>query len=174
MPYQRLWTAAPYAILLAIAGWFHGLAGGIVFSPQGDNLGPDFWPRAVLVAMMAICALQAVRILFFAGANDEPANDIAFGEEEDGPRSKTLLASGLGLTVAYGALLTSLGFPTATALYLALFMYAGRYRAHMAVWLSSIAGAALLTLVFQKVVYVSLPRGAFPFDRVTDALLRLF
>lgn len=175
MRYQRLWTAAPYVILLAIAGWFYAMAGDIAFARQGDNLGPDVWPRAVLVAMMAVCALQAVRILCLAEPASGPAADGAgFGEEEDGPRSKALLAVGLGLTVAYGALLTSLGFLTATVLFLALFMYAGRHRAHATIWTSSVAGAVLLTLIFQKIVYVSLPRGVFPFDLVTDALLRLF
>ena len=78
------------------------------------------------------------------------------------------------MTVAYGALLTPLGFLTATILYLALFMYVGLYRRHFAIWASSITGAVLLTLTFQKVVYVSLPRGVFPFDIATDALLSLF
>jgi hypothetical protein len=174
MRYQRLWMAAPYAILLAIAGWFYALAGGIAFSRQGDNLGPDFWPRAVLATLMAICAVQVVRILFRAGEDARPRTGAAEGEDEQGPRSTALLALGLGLTLAYGALLPTLGFLTATALFLALFMYAGRYRAHAAIWMSSVAGAALLTLVFQKIVYVSLPRGAFPFDLVTDGLLRLF
>jgi putative tricarboxylic transport membrane protein len=173
---QRLWTAGPYAILLMLAGWLYLIAGSIEFARQGDNLGPDFWPRAVLMAMMAICAAQTARILFFADTNEEPATD-AYADDaegEDAPRSHVLLASGLALTVAYGALLTLLGFLVATALYLALFMYAGRYRAHLAIWISSVAGAVLLTVVFQKVVYVSLPRGVFPFDAVTDALLRLF
>jgi putative tricarboxylic transport membrane protein len=178
MWHQRLWMAAPYTILVVLAGWLYLIAGTIEFVPQGDNLGPDFWPRTVLVAMMAICAVQAARILFFADTDEEPAADDTAhtdeAEEADAPRSHVLLASGLALTVAYGALLTLLGFLTATALYLVLFMYIGRYRAHLAIWISSVAGAALLTLVFQKVVYVSLPRGVFPFDLVTDALLRLF
>jgi hypothetical protein len=175
MRYQRLWMAAPYTILLAIAGWLYGLAGGIAFSRQGDNLGPDFWPRAVLLAMMAVCIVQGVRILFFAEGREGPGADAAYGaEDEQAPRSSALLASGLGLTIAYGALLTSLGFLTATALYLALFMYTGGYRAHATVWISSVAGAVLLTLIFQKIVYVSLPRGMVPFDLATDALLRIF
>lgn len=174
--HQRLWMAAPYTILLLFAGWLYLIAGSIEFSPQGDNLGPDFWPRAVLMAMMAICAAQAARILFFADTDAEwVSDDAAFAEEtEEPPRSHSLLVSGLALTVAYGALLTLLGFLTATALYLALFMYVGRYRAHFAIWISSVAGAVLLTLIFQKIVYVSLPRGSFPFDHVTDAVLRLF
>jgi putative tricarboxylic transport membrane protein len=174
--HQRLWMAAPYTILILFAGWLYLIAGSIEFSPQGDNLGPDFWPRAVLMAMMAICAAQVARILFFADTDAEGASDDpAFAEEaEEPPRSYSLLVSGFALTVAYGALLTLLGFLTATALYLAVFMYVGRYRAHLAIWISSVAGAVLLTLIFQKIVYVSLPRGAFPFDHVTDAVLRLF
>lgn len=177
MRYQRLWMAAPYAILLVIAGWFYALAGGIEFPRQGDNLGPDFWPRAVLAAMMVVCAVQAARALFLADADERSraGDEIpTFAAEEEGRASRALLTLGLALTVAYGALLTSLGFLTVTALYLALFMYVGQYRAHLIIWISSVAGAALLTLIFQKIVYVSLPRGAFPFDLVTGALLNLF
>jgi putative tricarboxylic transport membrane protein len=174
--HQRLWMAAPYTTLLLFAGWLYLIAGAIEFSPQGDNLGPDFWPRAVLMAMMTVCAVQAARILFFADTDAERvSDDAAYAEEaEEPPRSHPLLVSGFALTVAYGALLPLLGFLTATALYLGLFMYVGRYRAHLAICISSVAGAALLTVVFQKIVYVSLPRGAFPFDLVTDAVLRLF
>jgi hypothetical protein len=69
---------------------------------------------------------------------------------------------------------TILGFMISTFLFMVLFMYAGRYRAHLAVWLSSAVGTVLLTLLFQKVVYVSLPRGVEPFSHVADAFLALF
>jgi putative tricarboxylic transport membrane protein len=95
-------------------------------------------------------------------------------EEDDAPRSNLLLGVGVVLTVAYGASVTILGFLISTFLFAVLFMYAGRYRAHAVIWLTSAAGVLALFLLFQKVVYVSLPRGVPPFDRVADLILSFF
>jgi hypothetical protein len=170
---HRVLMALPYAILLALAAWFYKLAGGITFDHQGDNLGPDFWPRMILAALIVICLLQGARLLLFGRADDPPLI-AAEEEEDDAPRSNLLLGAGTVLTIAYGAGVTILGFMISTFLFMVLFMYAGRYRAHLAVWLSSAVGTVLLTLLFQKVVYVSLPRGVEPFSHVADAFLALF
>jgi putative tricarboxylic transport membrane protein len=71
-------------------------------------------------------------------------------------------------------LITTLGFPLATFLYLIAFMYLGGYRVHLVIWLAGFVGSVLLSLIFLRLVYVSLPRGAPPFDRVTDLLVNLF
>lgn len=173
MKTQRIWAAMPYAVLIALAAWFYRLAGGIAFDHQGSNLGPDFWPRMILAAMMVVCLVQLARILMFGRPPEHPM--LADDEDEEAlPRSSLLLAAGAGLTVAYGAVVTTVGFLIATFLFMALFMYAGRYRNHAAIWLSSLAGTVALVVLFQKVVYVSLPRGVPPFDRAGDLLLSLF
>jgi putative tricarboxylic transport membrane protein len=176
MHFHRVRMALPYAVLLALAAWFYRLAGEIQYTHQGSNLGPDFWPRMALAAMMIICALQGVRLLIFGQINDDSIiaklEDVE--PEEEAPPSRLLLAAGTLLTIAYGLSLTTLGFLTASFLFMVLFMYAGRYRAHLTIWLSSLVAAVLLTLLFQKVVYVSLPRGTAPFDRITDFVLGLF
>jgi hypothetical protein len=175
MHLHRMWQAFPYAVLLAIAAWFYRLAGDIEYTRQGNNLGPDFWPRMALAAMMIICVVQAARLLLFGEVRDKPViSEIDEGAEDDAPRSTVLLLLGVVLTVAYGASVTTLGFVTASFLFMVLFMYAGRFFSHLTIWLSSFVGAAVLTLLFQKVVYVSLPRGMPPFDHVTDLLLGLF
>jgi putative tricarboxylic transport membrane protein len=175
MHLHRMWQAFPYAVLLAIAAWFYRLAGDIEYTRQGNNLGPDFWPRMALAAMMVICVVQAARLLLFGEVRDKPViSEIDEAAEDDAPRSTVLLLLGVVLTVAYGASVTTLGFVTASFLFMVLFMYAGRFFSHLTIWLSSFVGAAVLTLLFQKVVYVSLPRGMPPFDHVTDMMLGLF
>jgi hypothetical protein len=166
--------ALPYAVLLAVAAWFYNLAVGIQYDHRPDTLGPDFWPRVVLAAMMVICTAQVARLLLFGHASDRGLIAEMDDEEDAEPRSNRLLALGMVLTIAYGASLQIVGFLLATFLFLVLFMYTGRYRGHPAIWLSSAAGIVVLTLMFQKVVYVSLPRGIPPFDRLTDLLLSLF
>jgi len=170
---QRIWLAFPYAALLVLAAWFYRLAGDFQYARQGNNLGPDFWPRAVLAAIMIICVVQGARLLLAGRAPDKPSIG-AVEEDDEAPRSNLLLAAGFALTVAYGALVTVLGFLIATFAFLVLFMYAGNYRSHATIWLSGLIGTLLLTFLFQKVVYVSLPRGVPPFDRLADTLLALF
>jgi putative tricarboxylic transport membrane protein len=174
MTTQRVWMALPYAVLLAVAAWFTNLAAGIQYAHRPDTLGPDFWPRIVLAAMMALCAVQLARLLLGGRPADKGLIEAMDDEEDAAPRSNVLLGLGMVLTLAYGALVTTLGFLVATFLFLVLFMYVGRYRVHPAIWLSSAGGILLLTLLFQKVVYVSLPRGVPPFDHVTDLVLSVF
>ena len=59
---------------------------------------------------------------------------------------------------------TILGFLLATFLFLAAFMYLGRYRNHVAIWAISAVVTLLTALMFLRIAYVSLPRGEPPFD----------
>lgn len=175
MFHQRLGQALPYAIVLAVSVWFYVMALGINYSARGDNLGPDFWPRLILSVAILICALQLARLVLFSRPDHEkPVVTEALEEDDDAPRSNLLLGAGIALVVAYGAMVTLLGFLLSTALFMVLFMYASGYRSHGVIWLSSIVGTVLLTVLFQRVVYVSLPRGVPPFDRVADTILALF
>ena len=62
MRIQRVWLALPYVILFAVVAWFYQLAGQIAFTQRGENLGPDFWPRMALAAMMIICVDPGARV----------------------------------------------------------------------------------------------------------------
>lgn len=170
---ERVWAAFPYAIIFAVTAWFYRLAGEIEFTRRGDYPGPDFWPRMALAAMMIICAVQVARLLFLGRAGHE-TGVIDLGEDDDeAPRSNLLLIAGLVLTIAYGVAMPILGFLISTFLFLILFTYAGRYRAHLTILLTSLIGALVTLLLFQKVVYVSLPRGIPPFDGLADMILNL-
>ena len=174
MQSRRFLSALPYAVLFGLAAWFYHLAGEIAFTRRGDNIGPDFWPRMALAAIMIICAVQGARLLIFGRANSTPGVVDVGEEDDDAPRSRLLLIAGVVLTVGYGLLMPIVGFLTGTFLFMVLFMYAGHYRGHLPIFLSSLFGALLVTILFQKVVYVSLPRGVPPFDRLADFILNLF
>jgi putative tricarboxylic transport membrane protein len=163
--------ALPYAVMLCVAAWFYRMAGAIAYTHRGDNLGPDFWPRIALGAMMIICVFQGGRLLIFGRAS-EKSSVIDLGDEDEAPRSGLLLAAGLALTTAYCLTMPILGFLISTFLFLALFMYAGRYREPLPILLSSLGGALGTLVLFQKVVYVSLPRGIPPFDGLADLILK--
>jgi hypothetical protein len=123
--------------------------------------------------MMIICAVQFARLLFFGRTDQETGViDTSDGAEEEGPRSTALLLAGVVLTVAYGFIMPILGFLISTFLFLILFTYAGRYRSPVPILLTSLIGSLGALILFQKVVYVSLPRGIPPFDALADMILR--
>jgi putative tricarboxylic transport membrane protein len=177
MNVSRARSSIPYAVLLAVAVGFYVVAGFTEYSEQPGQLGPTVWPRFALALIAAVCLFEIARA-FTSGSSEEPhgiADELERGdEEEEAQRYPKLLLGGLALTVAYGLLITTLGFPLATFLYLIGFMYLGGYRVHLVIWLAGFVGSVLLALIFLRLVYVSLPRGAPPFDRVTDLIVNLF
>ena len=179
MDRTRIRAALPYAVLLAVAAVFYRFAGNFQFQAQPGTLGPDFWPKAALALMGLVCVYEIARALLFGGASETHGiADVLEGdeaeEEETAPRRPVLLVAGGALTLAYGVFITILGFPLATFIYLVAFMYLGGYRAHATIWLSSLIGILAIANLFLNVVYVSLPRGIPPFDRVTDVLISMF
>lgn len=170
----RIAPAIPYLLLLAVTIWLWGVAGRIDYHERPGTLGPDFWPRVAIGLMGLLCLVRIATVLTTGGAAARGIGAAITGgqeeEEETGPRRPILLGLGIALTLAYGLVLNTIGFPLATALFLVAFMYLGGSRRHLAVWVSSLLGVALVTVLLTKVVYVSLPRGAPPFDRVIDLI----
>ncbi len=168
---KRLGAALPYALLLGAAAWLFVLAGQTGATARPGQLGPDAWPRAALTLMAAVCLVQIAKAA--AGRPGREVKGLGDSLDETGdeaPRRPVLLVSGIALTVAYGALVTTLGFPLATAGFLVAFMYLGGSRSHLTIWLSSLMGVGLISFLLLRVVYVSLPRGLPPLDRLTDLI----
>lgn len=180
---NRVRKALPYALLLAGAGYFYHLAAGFDFVAPGGRIGPDFWPKAVLGLLIASCAYELVKIVFFdrspvdlSGVLQDimqaaPAEETQ-AVEETGPFPQ-LLAAGIVLTVTYVFLIDKLGFFLCTFFYLAAFMYVGRYRRLGVIIATAFLGSLAFVFVFMKVVYVSLPLGEAPFASVSLLLLHL-
>ncbi|PXW65352.1 tripartite tricarboxylate transporter TctB family protein [Methylobacterium sp. B4] len=170
----RIVPAIPYFLLLAFTIWLWGIAGRIDYQERPGTLGPDFWPRVAIGLMGLLCLIRIATVLATGGAAARGIGAAITGDDEEedetGPRRPILLGLGIALTLAYGLVLNTVGFPLATALFLIGFMYLGGSRHHLAIWVSSLVGVALVTVLLTKVVYVSLPRGAPPFDRVIDLI----
>jgi putative tricarboxylic transport membrane protein len=164
---------SPYAALLAGAAYLYHDSAAFADAGRAGQLGPDFWPKAVLVLLMLVCAAELVRVAFFAPdaapAERSPHGGAAQADEE--PRFPRLLAAGMALTALYVPGIEYLGFFIATVVYLAAFMFVGRFRRMGVIAATSVLGSLAFVYVFMKIVYVSLPLGAGPFRQVSIWIL---
>jgi putative tricarboxylic transport membrane protein len=171
----KLRSVAPYALLFAVAVYLYRDAGAFAAAGRPGQLGPDVWPRAVLVLLMVVCGVEIVRRTLFVAVVAARRPAVEGDAETDGSeqRFRWCLAGGVALTIAYVLALDWLGFFVATVLYLALFMLVGRYRRGRVIAATSIIGSLAFVYVFMKIVYVSLPLGRGPFKALSVWILAM-
>ncbi|HJT60707.1 MAG TPA: tripartite tricarboxylate transporter TctB family protein [Burkholderiales bacterium] len=177
----RVARAAPYALLLGVAGVLYSFALRIDTSAAAGRIGPDVWPRAVLVLLAVVCVYELAKSFLAADARsaggmlqDYLDASIAADEAQSAARpSVRRLALGMGATLAYVLLVDVLGFFLATAAYLAVFVAIGGYRRWGVIAACALGGSLAMVVVFMKIVYVSLPLGAGPFRALSISLLAL-
>lgn len=174
---DKFQSLAPYAALFAASAYLFHEAGAFASAARPGQLGPDFWPRAVLVLLMIVCGFAIVRRALVTRPGDVPEAADHGEAAPVGPntvrRHPWLLAAGIALTIAYVLALDWLGFFVATALYLGLFMLVGCYRRARVIVASSVLGSLAFVYVFMKIVYVSLPLGRGLFKTLSVWLLAL-
>jgi putative tricarboxylic transport membrane protein len=159
----------PYLIGLTVAVALFIYSQSIEYTPRRGHLGPGFWPQLATGVLAAACLVEIAKgLLGRKSARDVAASTIDNENPEHASAHPWLLISGTALMGSYAALVTSLGFLLASFLFLAGFMYLGRYRNHLAIWTVSLGVTLLVAVLFLNFAYISLPRGVPPFDRVTD------
>lgn len=180
----RLARSLPYLLVGAAAGYLYYAATQIEFQRRADNLGPDFWPKLVLVLIIATCLYEVVKVAIFGGRRDAHGvlQDIVqesteehgeAGEAEPARMRPLLLVAGVALTAFYVWIIQTLGFFLATVLYVASFIALGGYRRWAVNAAVSLIGTLAMMFFFMKVVYVSLPLGREPFVQITFFLMRV-
>lgn len=174
---ERLKGAAFSSALFIAALYLFNLAGKFEYSERAGQLGPGFWPKMLLGLILIFTAYEIVVKLLKGSEPDnagglvktddqrEAEDGLPAGEEKK--RYPVLLLAGCVMTLLYVLIIEVVGFALCTFLYLAGFMYVGRYRKHLAIWISSFIGTLFLVFLFVKVVYVSLPTGVPPFEWIT-------
>jgi hypothetical protein len=185
---ERLVRAFPFLIVLAVGIWLWHVADGFVSARPG-YAGPELWPKAVLVLLILAALTGAVQSLVRApdeglGALIEQASRAVGREGEleadlqlefgDPATRRPLWAwVGIALMLGYVALVPWTGFTIATFLLMFGIILAGGYpRPGIAATIAA-SGAFAFFVVFQRVVYVSLPMGAGPFKDLTIALMAM-
>jgi putative tricarboxylic transport membrane protein len=145
------------------------LAGKLDENPQEGQLGAFFWPRAILVLLMASCGLKVLESFFAFGKG------VADTGLEGGPTeiNNGKLAAMIVLVLAAVFCLDNIGFPIANFLFLLVFMRLAGLKKKLPLFLISFLGTIVLLYLFVKVVYLPLPKGQWFFDDLTVALYRV-
>jgi putative tricarboxylic transport membrane protein len=177
----RLRALLPYVLVLTGAALLYYSALHLGYTPHGDRPGPDVWPRAILALMAIACGVRIVAVARRpsdappAQPQPVPAAGLPGDVRDDTPaqRYPMLLLTGIVLTIAYVALLGTLGFFIDTAIYIAALTRTGRYRRWPVIAAVALGGALVFMFVFMKVVYLSLPIGRPPFEAVSLFLMHV-
>jgi putative tricarboxylic transport membrane protein len=173
----------PYVIVLAIVSYLYFRATKIDFVAPGGRIGPDVWPKAILVLAMVACVYEIAKDLLFGkwgrdlpGVLGSVLKEVPMDAVPDEPEVAWyphLLWTGIAMTILYVVAIEKLGFFLCTVLYLAAFMWVGRYRRLGVIVATSVIGSLAFMFMFMKIVYVSLPLGIEPFAQVSIALMRV-
>lgn len=169
-------SIVPYLVGLVIAAALYVYAGHIVYTPRGNSLGPEVWPRLAILLLGVSCLYEIGRRLI-VGNRDATGFLEAFEREQEPDEPETLyprmLLGGIALMIVYAVLVPYLGFIFGTFLFLVAFMYVGGFRAHRTIWMTSLLVTVLCGVLFLRIAYVSLPRGVEPFAMATDVFFKI-
>jgi hypothetical protein len=141
------------AFLFWVAGSFGGRA---------TQMGPVFWPRLILGALMLlslIVSVGTVKKVIQAKAWDETLMTM--------DRGTVRLFSALGIIVGYLFLLPAFGFMVTTPFFLIAFMLLLGEKSRGWIIGLSLGVTAVIVLLFTKAMYVPLPRGVWLFREFT-------
>lgn len=125
---------------------------------QGAQMGPAFWPRLLLGALIILSAVVSV------GKIRTIAREKAWGESLlTMDRGKVRFFTAIGLCVAYLTLLPILGFIAITPIFMIAFMLLLGEKSPGWILGVSVGMTAIIVILFTKAMYVPLPRGIWLF-----------
>ncbi len=184
---SRLRPCIPHFVMLlvSIALYVAALQIDTSATNGGRRIGPDFWPKAVILFMGALALYEVVKRAIFGSdfsasglthdytgnpAGDPTTETAGEAPEIEHPR---LLLGGAAIILGYVALVDWLGFFVTTAIFLFAFARIGGFRRPGWNALIALFGALLMVVLFMRVAYISLPLGEGPFRELSLMLMRL-
>jgi putative tricarboxylic transport membrane protein len=175
----RFRQSAPYAIILGVSAYLYDLALHFDYQKVPGRIGPDAWPRIILVLLMVICAYQVLRFSLrrkpreLEGALRQLEAEVDPALVNPPGEHARLAWAGIALTFVYLLALERIGFFSASVVYLLLLMFVGGYRRPIAALAISLATSLAFVFIFMKIVYVSLPLGHGPFLDLSVGVMRM-
>lgn len=156
-------------LIFGVALYFYFLAGRLDEAPIPGQLGPYFWPRAILILLMISCGIKSLEILS-AGKEAETTG-------EAGPPLPPIhipkLAALIAMVIGVVFAMDKIGFLLSNFFFLLIFLFLTGLRRKFLLLLISAGGTVVLLYLFVKVVYLPLPKGMWFFDDITLFLYRL-
>jgi len=182
--------AGPFVIVLGAGLWLWTVADAFAIKTSLGRAGPELWPKIILVLMIGAAIWGIAEALFksrpeeetniliakasrSAGHEEDASQDLAAATDGTGERHPRFAAAGIVAMLGYVAIIPYVGFLIATFLLLLAIMLAAGYTHLLRATAISLVGALVFFVVFQRVVYVSLPHGEGPFKALTLALMAL-
>jgi len=180
---ERIRHILPHSIMLLVSIFLYWCTLQIDTSGSGDDrLGPDFWPRVVVVFMGLLCLYEIVKRLvlhsnFTATGVVSVHNPSEYtADEAPEPPAREYpgkLLAGIALIVGFVIVSPYLGFFVTSGLFLLGFQWIGGIRRPGLAIVISILGSFALLVLFMRVAYISLPLGMGPFQDLSVGMLRL-
>jgi len=170
---DRVRATLPYLVVLAAGLFLYHAAENFEFEQASGRIGPGAWPKLVLILMLASALWGAVSSALNAGKSADLDDEAEAMEALVRPPElyPWLVWLAVGATLAYLVILPLFGFFLSTIVYAFVLMYLGHYRQFVRVAALSVAIAFAFMFLFMRVVYVALPVGIAPFDRLSYALM---
>jgi putative tricarboxylic transport membrane protein len=182
--------AGPFVIVLAAGIWLWTVANDFAIKTTLGRAGPDLWPKIILVLLIGAAIWGIAEALLKSRADDETSilianasrsaghekdarQDLAAATDGANERHPRYAVAGIAAMLGYVTVIPYVGFLIATFLLLLAIMLAAGYTRVLRAAAISFIGAFVFFIVFQRVVYVSLPHGEGPFKELTLALMAL-
>jgi putative tricarboxylic transport membrane protein len=160
-------------VVLAVGLFLYYEADHFEFERASGQIGPGAWPKLVLLLMLVtalwgiVSALRGGKPAAAADAETEEAEKLVRPPEIHPFRVWIAVAT----TLIYLFVLPLFGFFLSTIAFSCALMVLGQFRRPVPLALLSVAIALFFMFTFMRLVYVSLPLGVAPFDRVSIALM---
>ena len=182
--------AGPFVIVLGAGLWLWTVADAFAIKTSLGRAGPELWPKIILVLMIGAAIWGIAEAIFksrpdhdtsilianasrSAGHEEDARQDLAAATDGASERRPRFAVAGIAAMLGYVAVIPYVGFLIATFLLLLAIMLAAGYARVLRAIAISLIGAFVFFIVFQRVVYVSLPHGEGPFKELTLALMAL-
>ena len=175
--WQRCRAALPYLVVLAVGAFLYYAAANFEFEEASGRIGPGAWPKLILLVMLAAALWGMIASALQSGkANGNSAHERTEQDETEALLRPpeiypALVWLAVAATVGYLVLLPFAGFFLSTIVYSFALIYLGHYRRLAQLTLLSVAIAFAFMFLFMRVVYVALPAGVAPFDKLSYALM---
>ena len=165
----------PYLIVLGIAVWLYYVADHIAYTAIPDQMGPDRWPKMITAILAFVSAFEVVRRLIASAPIEAGVEENTLDDELVHPKQThvAMVFGTIAATIAYLLALERCGFAFSTVVYSACLMWLGGFRRLLVIVPCAGALTVLFTFIFMKLIFVALPLGQGPFEKISLALMSL-